>query len=196
MQLFILGGTGRTGQEAVKQALDRGHWVTALVRSPEKLIHHERLTALLGNTTSSKEWIESLRSQDAVLSTLGHNDSGPSSFLHDSAEATVRAMKDVGVRRIVVESMGALFPGFFTNIVRFFLKNHANDSLAMERVIENSGLEWTIGRPPRLTMGKNKKYRTLDGACGASLSRAAVAAFMLDTVEYKTHIGRIVGLAK
>ena len=36
-KLVIFGATGRTGKEVVKQALERGHHVTAVVRTPEKL---------------------------------------------------------------------------------------------------------------------------------------------------------------
>lgn len=35
--LVVFGATGRTGKEVVKQALDKGHRVTAIVRTPEKL---------------------------------------------------------------------------------------------------------------------------------------------------------------
>ena len=37
LKLLIFGGTGVTGKEVVKQALDLGHDVTVIARSPEKL---------------------------------------------------------------------------------------------------------------------------------------------------------------
>jgi hypothetical protein len=37
MKLFILGGTGNSGQRLVRMALDRSHQVTAFVRDREKL---------------------------------------------------------------------------------------------------------------------------------------------------------------
>ena len=37
MELLILGATGKVGSELVKQALERGFEVTALVRSPHKV---------------------------------------------------------------------------------------------------------------------------------------------------------------
>ena len=36
-KLVVFGATGRTGREVVKQALEKGHHVTAVVRTPEKL---------------------------------------------------------------------------------------------------------------------------------------------------------------
>lgn len=37
MNLLILGATGGTGIELVRQSIGRGHSVTAFVRSPERL---------------------------------------------------------------------------------------------------------------------------------------------------------------
>jgi len=37
MRLVVLGATGGTGLEIVRQATERGHSVTALVRSPDRL---------------------------------------------------------------------------------------------------------------------------------------------------------------
>jgi uncharacterized protein YbjT (DUF2867 family) len=49
MNLFILGATGGTGSEVIGQALERGHQVTAFVRSPEKIAHrHDRLRIVTG----------------------------------------------------------------------------------------------------------------------------------------------------
>jgi putative NADH-flavin reductase len=50
LKLFVIGATGRTGQEVVQQALARGHRVTAFVRSPENIdLKNERLTVLKGD---------------------------------------------------------------------------------------------------------------------------------------------------
>ena len=37
LNLLVFGGTGGTGKEVVTQALQRGHFVTAVVRTPEKV---------------------------------------------------------------------------------------------------------------------------------------------------------------
>ena len=55
MKLFVIGATGRTGREIVQQAVDRGHHVTAFVRSPENInLKNERLTILEGNAMDEK----------------------------------------------------------------------------------------------------------------------------------------------
>ena len=44
MKIALFGATGRVGGEVLKLALVEGHEVTVLVRSPEKLVPHDRLT--------------------------------------------------------------------------------------------------------------------------------------------------------
>ena len=201
MKLFLIGATGRTGREIVQQALERGHHVTAFVRSPENIaLKNERLVVLKGNAMDENQLFDAMQSHDAVLSTLGPREVfKPSSMLHDSALAATRAMKRSGVKRVVVLSAAAHFPGIPNRIVSFVLRNHMRDSLAMEEVVRNSGLDWTIARPPRLTEQDYTTYRSREGAApkmGFTLARKAVAAFMLDAIEQKKHFHKIVGIAK
>jgi len=201
MKLFVIGATGRTGEEIVQQALARGHHVTAFVRSPETVtLRDERLNVLKGNVTDENQLSVAMQSQDAVVSALGPREVfKPSSLLHDSALATTRAMGRSGVRRLVVLSAAAHFPGIPNRIVSFILRNHMRDSLAMEKVVQDSGLDWTIARPPRLTQQQYPMYRSREGAApsrGFSLSRRALAAFMLDAIEQKKHFQKIMGIAK
>jgi putative NADH-flavin reductase len=48
MQIFIIGGSGRTGQEVIQQCLDRDHKITALVRSKGSLAERPGLTIVEG----------------------------------------------------------------------------------------------------------------------------------------------------
>src|SRR5712691_4472576 len=190
MKLFVIGATGRTGQEIVQQALARGHHVTAFVRSPESItLRNERLTVLKGDAMDETQLFDAMQNHDAVLSTLGPREPfKPSSILRDSALATTRAMNRSGVRRLLILSAAAHFPGIPNRITSFILRNHMRDSLAMEQIVQGSGLDWTIARPPRLTQGEYSTYRSREGAApkmGFTLARKAVAAFMLDAIEHE-----------
>jgi uncharacterized protein YbjT (DUF2867 family) len=201
MKLFVIGATGRTGREIVEQALTRGHHVTAFVRSPKSITSkNERLTVIKGNAMDEKELFNAMQNHDAVLSSLGPREVfKPSSMLHDSALATTRAMNRSGVKRLVVLSAAAHFPGIPNRIASFIMRNHMCDSLAMEEIVQASGLDWTITRPPRLTQGQYTSYRSREGAApkmGFTLARKAVAAFMLDAIEEEKHFHKIVGIAK
>ena len=119
VKLFVIGATGRTGREVVQQALARNHHVTAFVRSPASLpLKNERLSVLKGNAMDENELFRAIQNHDAVLSTLGPREVfKPSSMLHDSAVATTRAMNRAGVRRLVVLSAAAHFPGLLNRLL-------------------------------------------------------------------------------
>ena len=201
MKLFVIGATGRTGREIVQQALARGHQVTAFVRSLESMtLKNERLTVIKGNAMDENELFNAMQIHDAVLSTLGPREVfKPSSMLRDSALVTTRAMNRSRVKRLVILSAAAHFPGIPNRIASFIMRNHMHDSLAMEEIVQGCGLDWTIARPPRLTQEEYTTYRSREGAApkmGFTLARKAVAAFMLDVIEQEKHFHKIVGIAK
>src|SRR4029450_89322 len=201
MKLFVIGATGRTGREIVEQALARGHDVTAFARSLRIItLRNERLTVLKGNATDENELSKAMQNHDAGLSTLGPRDPfNRGSRRRDSALATTREMKRSGVKRLVILSAAAHFPGIPNRIVSFVLRNHMRDSHAMEEIVRNDGVDWTIVRPPRLTQEDYSTYRSREGAApkmGLTVSRKTVTAFMLDAIEQKKHLHKIVGIAK
>jgi putative NADH-flavin reductase len=201
MKLFVIGATGRTGREVVEQALARGHQVTAFVRSPEGIkLKNERLTVSKGSAMDEDQLANAMQNHDAVVSALGPREVfKPTSMLHDSAFAITRAIQRAGIKRLVVLSAAAHFPGIPNRIASLIMRNHMRDSLAMEEVVQGNGLDWTIARPPRLTQENYLTYRSREGAAprmGFSLARKALAAFMLDAIEQKKHFQKIVGIAK
>jgi len=169
MKLFVIGATGRTGSEIVGQALSRGHQVTAFARSREKItLRHERLSVVEGNIMDENRLLDSLPGHDAVLSTLGATSPiKPTTLLHDSALVTTHAMKRSGVKRLLILSSAAHFPGLpgILRIISFILRNPLRDSLSMEEVVRASDLDWTIVRPPFLT--KELLYLSQSRKCSA-----------------------------
>ena len=206
MKILVLGATGGTGRGIVSQALERGHIVTALVRSPEKIsARHENLIVKKGNVTSESDLSQNLEGQDAVLSALGPVDLKPNSILRDSALALMEAMKANGIKRILLVSVSTLFPkglpgGPLLYIIRYVLRNTIQGAKEMEEIVRASDLDWTIVRPPRLTDQNNFEYRVRVNAFPengrGTLARKAVAKFMLDALEQKEHVGEIVGIAR
>ena len=68
----------------------------------------------------------------------------------------------------------------------------------MEEIVQKSGLDWTIVRPPRLTDGpRTGKYREREGhlpSFGFKISRADTADYMIKIAESHGEIGKIVGI--
>src|SRR2546421_8350647 len=71
MKLLLLGATGGTGRQLLSQALQAGHEMTALVRSPEKLDEEDHLLIRPGDATDPGSVDAAVAGQDAVLSALG-----------------------------------------------------------------------------------------------------------------------------
>jgi putative NADH-flavin reductase len=203
MRLLILGATGGTGRALLEQARTRGHQVTAFVRSPQKLgPPQEGVTVRRGDPLSVTELRAVLPDHDAVLTALGPPGPGRTTILRDFGRSIVEAMRDGGPRCLLVVSVAALFDdaGFVASLFRrTLLRNIVVDAAEMERAVMESGLDWTIARPPRLTNGPlTRLYRVADGRMPRGrvwVSRADVAHFLLDELEQSRHVHEIVGMA-
>jgi len=206
MNLVVLGATGSTGLEIVRQAIEYGHSVTAFVRSPERLKpFRDRISVKQGNLLDADELEPVIKEHDAVLSAFGPRvpiAKGDANLLRQFAVALTTAMPRAGVRRVVLESVAFLFkdaiipPAYLLG--RLFFPGVVADASGMEKVLEKSGLDWTIARPPKLTPKPyTGKYRVREGhlpAFGFSISYADVADFMIKAVQNRSLIGKVVGV--
>lgn len=67
----IFGGSGMIGRRAVREALDRGHKVTAVVRDPAKLTEQDpELTVVAGDVTDPAAVAKLSAGADAVISAV------------------------------------------------------------------------------------------------------------------------------
>ncbi|XP_069043499.1 flavin reductase (NADPH)-like [Lepisosteus oculatus] len=205
MRLAVLGATGQTGQQLVTQALQQGHTVTAIVRNLTKLtVEHQNLKVVEGNIFSEDSLSPHFKGQDAVISCLGFPVSVFSSVsgFTDSMKATVTAMKQEKVNRIIAMSSWYSEPNSGTNagyVVRFFLlpmiRTLLNNMYEMETFLSKTeDINWTVVRPPGLTNGPvtAKEFLThegyfvptpSEGTLESSVSRADVARFMLSLLN-------------
>lgn len=206
MKLVVLGATGSTGLEIVRQAIEYGHSITAFVRSPERLkSFRDRISVKEGNLLDAAELEPVIKGHDAVLSAFGPRvpiAKGDANLLRQFAVALTSSMPRAGVRRVVVESVAFLFkdaiipPAYLLG--RLFFPGVVADASGMEKVLEKSGLDWTIARPPKLTPKPyTGRYRVREGHLppfGFSISYADVADFMIKAVQNRSLIGKVVGV--
>jgi putative NADH-flavin reductase len=207
MKLVVLGATGGTGLEIVRQAIAHGHSVTALVRSPERLKPFgDRINVKQGDLLNTAILEKVIAGHDAVVSGFGPRlpiSEDDAHLLHHFAVALTSAMVRTGVRRVVVESTAFLFrdsivpPTYLFG--RLLFPGVVVDASAMEQVFGESGLDWTMVRPPRLTdKPYTGRYRVRESHLprfGFTISRADVAGFMIDTVESHASIRKVVGVS-
>jgi putative NADH-flavin reductase len=207
MKVLVLGATGGIGLELVRQAVERGHSVTALVRAPERLkSFQDRITVKQGDVLNSAELERTVEGHDAVLSGFGPRlplSKADTDLLRTFAVSVTTAMRHEDVRRVVVVSMAFLFkdailpPAYLVG--RLFFSSLVRDASAMERVFQESQLDWTIVRPPQLTdKARTGKYRVREGhlpCFGFKISRADVADCLIRTLDDRTSVKKILGLS-
>ena len=122
---------------------------------------------------------------DVVLSGLGGNSRADEDVAAGGTRAIVTAMRAAGVRRIIVVSAapigtvpspgrphppkhdpgdGFMMRHLLGPVVKAAFRGHYADLARMEDVLRDSGLDWTMVRPPRLTdKPATGRYRTAVG---------------------------------
>jgi len=226
MKITIIAATGGVGRQLVSQALAAGHDVTAVARNPAKLPPDVRAAGAARLVTvdfahPDRQALESaVAGADAVLSALGPHSNSDAGIAAPGTRVIIDAMRAAGVRRIVAisaapvattPSPGRPHPprhdpgeGFFmrqagTRIAKILFGKVYDDLARMEDILRDSGLDWTILRPPQLT-GKplTGRYRTARGRNlrgGRNIPRADVAHYMLAVLDQPGTIGQVIGIA-
>lgn len=205
MNLLIVGASGATGQELVKQALSNGFTVTAFVRTPQKLpITHRNLNVVQGDVGDYYSVERAVKNQDVVLSALGVSQTLKNDpVVVEGVKNILTAMQRFGVQRLVYLSFLAVGKGrqdagfVLKTIVSRIVRNEIDDHQEKERLIRASPLRWTIVSPPTLTNGRRKGvYRMGEGLKAQSIlpmvARADVADCMLRQVANEDFIGKTV----
>ncbi len=171
MKLTIFGATGALGHECLRQALDAGHDVTVLVRTPAKLAPEmaERATVEAGNALSSDDVARAIpEGTDGVLFAIGVDKHSPENLCTDATRHIFQAMRAVGARRFVwcgggsnllpedVDTFGARFVGFFA---RTFMGLRHRDKMAQLELLagdEARDIDWLGLRPLQMNPGPMK----------------------------------------
>jgi putative NADH-flavin reductase len=196
MRITVFGATGGTGRHVVEQALDAGHQVTAVVRDPARLgvAAADGLTVVTAQLDDRAAVGRAVEGADAVVDTLGPPRTGPTTVRTDAASVIIAAMREAGVRRLVVVSAAGAHTEGDGPFIRFAVKpvlgyilRHAfADMHAMEEIVQASGLDWTIVLPPQLTDGPRtgRVRRRVGGNVRGSyrITRADLAAAVLQAV--------------
>lgn len=112
-KIVLIGASGFVGSAILKEALDRGHKVIAVVRHPEKIkAVHKNLVVKQGDVSLSDTVTDVCKSADAVISAYNPGWQNP-----EIAEKTTKVYRSIldgvrqaGVKRfLVVGGAGSLF---------------------------------------------------------------------------------------
>jgi uncharacterized protein YbjT (DUF2867 family) len=204
--VLVVGASRGIGYETVRLALDAGHQVRAMARSPAPAaLRHSRLDWRQGDACDATGVAAALAGIDVVIQALGIRSGAallirPVRLFSEATRVLVPAMQAAGIRRLICltgfgagdsRNRGGLV---YDTAFNLFLGRAYDDKDEQERIVRTSGLDWIIVRPGILTNGPlTGRCRVLvDPAtwrCGF-VSRADVADFMVRQIDRDDYLGR------
>ncbi len=200
--LAVFGGSGLTGRALIAAALAQGVRVQALYRpgsAPREA--PQGLRATTGQLDDAKAVRQTLEGADGVVLVFGPRLGGlfsappepPRPFCAPATASIVSQMKQLGIRRLVCQT-GAMAghgePNWSRAVSRFVRRYRrrfpevAADRDAQEQVVRESGLDWTLVKPFRISGAKGRGRVRASPAVriGAftSVPRDDLARFLVD----------------
>lgn len=206
MRIAIFGATGTVGRKVTEQALQAGHEVTILTRSAgNSTVSHPNLTVVVGDVLDPSAVEQTVLGQDAVIVTLGAGRKGV--LRAEGTKTVIQAMERTGVKRLVCmsslgvgDSRGNL--NFLWKYILFgmLLRQAYADHGVQETYVQASDLDWTIVRPAAFTDdpatgGYHRDVPADAKGLTLKISRADVAAFLLEQVNDATYLRRTPGIS-
>ncbi|MBB2943432.1 hypothetical protein FB565_003145 [Actinoplanes lutulentus] len=199
MELTILAASGATGLELTRQALARGHTVTAVARNPDRLTLADspRLLRVAADVRVPHSIAAALAGQKVVLSGLGNARGAKPGALTAGARAVVAAAPQ---RVIWLGAFGtgpsAAAAGAATRTLLKLMGAELGDKVAADAAVLAAG--GTVFHAGPLSNGPLSSTRRTVGLAEAPrrffparVSRATVAAAMLDEAEDAAFPGMI-----
>ncbi|HTY22600.1 MAG TPA: NAD(P)-dependent oxidoreductase [Desulfomonilaceae bacterium] len=205
MKLALFGISGRIGSRIAREALSRGHEITAIIRDPARVpFSHERLTAVTGDVCDPVSVAATVTGHDAVISAIGPSAGASPQVVVQAAHSLINGLKRAGVRRLIVGGgAGSLevAPGVqlvdtpdFPQEWRAIALAH-RDALAVFRTAD---LDWTYVSPAafiqpgertgKYRIGTDRLLTDKKGESRISMEDFAVA--FLDELEQPRFLGR------
>ena len=207
MKIVLFGASGTIGSRIAREALARGHDVTAVVRDSAGVrAGGEHLGAERGDVTNVADVARVARGAEAIVSAVAPTGGQALSMLTDAARALIAGARKAGLKRLVVvggagslevpEGGRVMDRASFPDAWKPIAQAHA-DVLQVYRT-EAGGLDWTYLSPagviePGVRTGR---YRTggdrlvVDDQGNSHISAEDFAVALVDELERPAHVGR------
>jgi len=213
MKIGIIGATGKAGNLILKEALDRGHEVTAIVRNASK-VEDKSLNVLEKDVFDLT--VEDAKSFDVIVNAFGAP-AGKENLHVEVGQALINILKEApNTRLIVVGGAGSLFtddtqtlrvvdsPGF----PDAYKATATNQGKNLQDLQASSGIQWTFlspagfFNPEGIRTGKyqsGKDQIMVNSEGNSYISYADYAIALVDEIENPQHKNErftVVGEAK
>jgi len=213
LQILVYGATGKVGTHVVNEALQRGHFVTAVSRDPSRIKQqHENLSAVRGDLLDSDSIASLVIDQDVVIISVrgikGKSKNPEDALQRIAVEKVVNVLRDIGEdapRLIHVGGAGTLEvePGvlYADKIPKIFLPKSLEmeiqgQVLALEYLRTVTDAKWSYATPAKNFTNAERSGefriggdRLLEDKRGKSrISRADFAVALIDEAESAAHV--------
>jgi uncharacterized protein YbjT (DUF2867 family) len=198
MRVAIFGASGRTGRHVVDEVLARGHDVIAVSRHPPTAEARPGVEWRRADVLEAEQARGALVGAQAVIVCLGPTRAGDTSMAPGTRNI-IEGMRALGIARLACQT-GAMVGhpparlGWVLRRLRAAYRARAtaqaDDRDLQERMVEQSGLRWTLVRPTRLVGGEATPARVASQARVPSLAssrRSDVALVLVDAVTRDAH---------
>ncbi|MBW2312623.1 MAG: NAD(P)H-binding protein [Deltaproteobacteria bacterium] len=173
MKVSLFGATGALGSECLRQAIEAGHEVTVLARSPSKLPAElrERVQLVEGDALDADAVARAIPAgTEAVLFAVGVDSKSPEDLCTDVTRHILTALRAAGAGRFVwcgggsnllpkdVVTFGAKFVKFFATTFMGLRQRDKEHQLAL--LTESRDVAWFGIRPLQMNAGPQRSdYR-------------------------------------
>jgi uncharacterized protein len=205
MKIALIGATGFVGSAILREALDRGHEVTGIVRHLEKLTPDPKLRPQKGDVSKEEDVARLVLGHDAVISAFNPGWGNPDIYTLQikGAKAIISGVKKAGISRLLfVGGAGSLEvkPGVQALDLPEFPSEFKQGALATREVLnllrKEPSLEWSFLSPSadispgqrtgKFRLGTDQMLSDANGQSRISTQDYAVA--MIDEVEHPVHV--------
>ena len=202
--LAVFGASGASGRALIDAALDRGHTVRAQCRAASTWTAPGSVEVFRGEPVDPVVARATVAGANAVVLLFGPRPPHRDVFCAAATRTVIEAMKHKEVHRLLcvtgamagVDTAHLTFPArLMAAAFRRSRPEVAADRDEQERLVRDSGLAWTLVKPPRLTHSPHVSgcSAAADARIGlrSSISRATLADFMLQAIEQNLHLGEL-----
>jgi putative NADH-flavin reductase len=204
MKIVLLGATGFVGSALMKEALDRGHTVTAIARHPGTPAG-DRVTVRVGDVYDSSALAVLIAGHEALISAFNPGWKNPNLYEDQrrGTSAIIAAVKQAGIRRVLwVGGAGGLEvkPGVRVvddpNLPDWIKPGSLATIDALEQLRKEPELDWSFLAPSaemkpgqrtgKFRLGGDELLVDTNGKSHISLEDFAVA--MIAELEHPAHL--------
>ncbi len=192
MNVVIVGGHGKIGMRLAKLLAERGDSPRGIIRKTEQADDLEKIGAEpIVLDIENVEIDDAVAGSDAVVFAAGAGPgSGPARKLtvdYGGAVALAEAATTHGIKRyLMVSAIGVNHPERWSDE----MEPYYDAKSKADKYLEESGLDYTIIRPGRLTDDPGTGKVSLDGGGSGSVTRDDVALVLAESLRADNTIGK------